>query len=390
MKIAVVQKDFYIGGIPSACINFLNCVSKEKDTELTLITFDKIDEKIIPDSVKIVYANKNLMTFAVSNAESKKRGVLFRLRWLMLRVWCKFFTNRLPLKSALKKQKNIEEQYDIAISFSPSSSDKTLSVGSSEFVLEKIKAKKKLVLFHNDFKSSGLNTKFVIDGLSKFDKILCVSESCAESMKDELPQLKDKIDYLYNAVDTDAIKEKSLSFNVNYANDVLNIVSVSRLSEEKGHLRLLQVLHNLIKNGYSKFCYHIVGSGKKLRQIQKYIDQHGMQDRVKLYGAQDNPYPYIKKADLLVLPSYHESFGLVLIESFVLGVPAVTTQTISADEVVGNWGFVCENSEKGIYNQIKEIMDNNELLNEKKVLLKNYKYNNSMIIKKLKYLYEID
>lgn len=388
MKIAVVQKDFYIGGIPSACINFINCVSKEKDIEVTLFTFDKIDEKIIPDRVKIVYANKKLTPFAVSNAESKKRGLLFRIRWLILRVWCKIFTNKIPLKVALKKQKNIEEQYDVAISFSPSSSNKTLSVGTSEFVLEKIKAKKKFVLFHNDFQSSGLNTKFVVDGLSKFDKVLCVSKSCAENMKNALPQLQEKIDYLYNFLDSQAIIKKANEYSVDYSPKVFNIVSVSRISEEKGHLRFLKVLHTLIQNGYNKFCWHVVGNGKKMRQVQEYINQYGMRDNVKLYGAQDNPYPYIKKADLLILPSYHESFGLVLIESFILGVPVITTQTISAKEVVGDLGFICENSEKGIYNQIKEILDNSSLLNEKKVLLKNYKYDNSMIIKKLKNLYE--
>ncbi len=386
MKLVVVQKDFYIGGIPSACINFLNYVSKS-NIDLTLVSFEDYEKvrNLIPKNVRYIQSHKALNIFAVSNADSKKKGVFYRIKWLIVRLWCKFVSNKLPLKNALKKQPVIDEQFDLAISFAPSSSSKALSVGASEFVLEKIKATKKCVLYHNDFQSSGLNSEFIVNGLAKFDKILCVSNSCAEGMKKALPNLSDKIDYLYNFIDDASILEKSNKFEAVYAKDVFNIVSVSRLSEEKGHLRFLKVLKNL-KNGGYKFCYHIVGGGKSQKDIERYIKENNLSDCVKMYGGKENPYPYIKEADLFVLPSYHESFGIVLVEAFVLGVPALATKTISTEEVVKDYGVVCENSEDGIYSALKEIMDNPKILQDKRLKLSNYKYDNASILNKIQEL----
>lgn len=385
MKIAVVQKDFYTGGIPSSCISFLNCMSKESWCELTLFTFDKIKDGLIPNNVNIVYTDKHLNLFAISNAESKKRGLFFRIRWLLLRVWCKFFTNKIPLRMALRKQNKIEEEFDIAISFAPSSSTRTLSVGTSEFVLEKLKAKKKVVLYHNDFSSSGLNTKFVVDGLSKFDKILCVSKSCAENMRQALPNLNNKIDFLYNFVDAEKIKQKAVAEQVLYPSGVINIVSVSRLSEEKAHMRSLEVFKEL-REEYKNFIWHIVGDGKERASLEQFVAKNDMQDYVRFYGNQENPYPYIKSADLLYLGSYHESFGLVLVEAFILGVPVVTTETRASNEVVGNFGFICENSKNGILGGLAELLCNNEKVKLKTELLKNYKYDNAKIVEKIKEL----
>ena len=387
MKIAVVQKDFYIGGISSSCINFLNSVSKEQDIDLTLFTFDKINEDILSSNVNIVYANKSLTPFAVSYADSKKRGIFFRLKWLFLRLWSKVFTNRLPLKFALKRQKEIKEQFDVAISFAPSTSNKTFSVGSSEFVLQKVNAKKKFILFHSDFQSSGLNTEFVVDGLSKFDKILCVSKSCAEKMKQALPQLQEKIDYLYNFSDSQTIIEKAKEYTVDYSKDVFNIVSVSRISEEKGHLRTLNVLKNL-HNINTNFVWHIVGDGKIKEDLETFVKTNDMDGYVKFYGNKSNPYPYIKNADLFFLGSYHEAAPMVYAEAMTLGVPVLTTKTCSAEELVGNLGFVCENSKSGILEELKHILENRNLVVEKQKQLENYNYPNKQIVDKIRRLCE--
>ena len=92
----------------------------------------------------------------------------------------------------------------------------------------------------------------------------------------------------------------------------------------------------------------------------------------------------MKMADLLYLGSYHESYGLVLIESMILGTPVLTTKTIAAEEIVPEeYGWICDNSQEGIYSLLKSILSKKTLLEEKKANLKNYKFDNDSI--KLKY-----
>lgn len=382
IKVAIVQKDFYIGGISTACINLLNHLSKENDIELTLFTFDKIKEGLLPQNVKVVYVN-SLKLFAVSNADSKNRGLFFRLRWLFVRLWCKFFTNSIPLKIALKKQRKVNEYFDLAISFSPSTGNRIFSFGSSEFVLEKLNAKTKCVMFHNDFCSSGLNNKFVVDGLSRFDKILCVSKSCAESMKNALPLITNKIDFLYNFTNEEVIKQKSNDFQVAYPDNVVNIVSVARLGEEKAHMRSLKIFKELRIN-YKNFIWHIVGDGKERNSLECFVRDNNMQDYIRFYGKKENPFPYIKNAYIFYLGSYHEAAPMVYAEAMLLGCPVITTNTCSAVELVPpEYGYICENSEDGIYNGLKEVLSNPKSVTEKRNNLKSFSYNNGAIVEKL-------
>ena len=114
------------------------------------------------------------------------------------------------------------------------------------------------------------------------------------------------------------------------------------------------------------FCWHIVGSGYCEREIKEYIDTNGLADCCIMHGHQNNPYPYIKAADLFFLGSYHEAAPMVFAESMLLKVPVLTTNTCSAVELVGEKGFVCENSEEGIYEALKNLISNKELILLKK------------------------
>ena len=56
---------------------------------------------------------------------------------------------------------------------------------------------------------------------------------------------------------------------------------------------------------------------------------------------------------------------------------------ISADEMVGDLGFVCDNNEQAIYDKLKFVLQNPQLIQQKRDGLKTFDYNNDTIIKKL-------
>ena len=118
--------------------------------------------------------------------------------------------------------------------------------------------------------------------------------------------------------------------------------------------------------------------------FENFVKNNNLSDNVKLYGVVKNPYPYFKSADFVMLNSYHESYGLVLVEGMIVGTPAFTTRTISAEEVVGHNGWVVDNSEEGIYQGLKLILTEKDKITDKKQELKEFQYNNQSILNKFK------
>ena len=78
---------------------------------------------------------------------------------------------------------------------------------------------------------------------------------------------------------------------------------------------------------------------------------------------------------------------MVYAEAMTLGVPVLSTDTCSAREILDDWGFICENSEKGLYSSLKDLLENPSKIDEKKKkIAKEYHFSNEEIINRF---YEI-
>ncbi|MGN0798566.1 MAG: glycosyltransferase [Christensenellales bacterium] len=388
-KILISIRDLNIGGVQRSLIELLNQLEPEINSNKYKITLLVLNpdgplNKLISKNVEIITPNKLFKKFGLSNNEAKQKNKFIYLKRSITAVWCKVFSNKLPIKCALKKQIFLGD-YDVAISYAMSISDKSMYAGWSELILEKCNAKNKVVYIHNDYVNSGLNNSNSYKLLSRFDNIWFVSKSCEKSFLNNFGEFAGKTQTLYNFVDSKSIILKSNDQCDVIRKEGLNIISVSRLSEEKGYLRTLDAIKKLYDNNFS-FFWHIIGDGPQKETIKKKVVELGLQNVVKLYGEKSNPYPYIKQCDMLMLNSYNESFGLTLIESMLLGVPVFTTNTISAKEVVGSYGVVCENSLDGIYHSLENILQKPKQINDFKTKLENYYYDNTTIKEKLKSL----
>ena len=91
-----------------------------------------------------------------------------------------------------------------------------------------------------------------------------------------------------------------------------------------------------------------------------------MNNYVKLYGNQSNPYPYIEGANLFYLGSYHEAAPMVYAEAMILKTPILTTKTCSAEELVGQYEIICDNNEESMLNAFRKIFENNSILEKDK------------------------
>ena len=104
----------------------------------------------------------------------------------------------------------------------------------------------------------------------------------------------------------------------------VHIVTVGRMTAEKGAPLAAEACRMLRDRGFD-ICWHWVGDGNQWEPIRKVIAQHGLEDAFMMEGNQENPYPYIKNADIYVQPSHYEAYSTTVTEARVLGIPIVTT-----------------------------------------------------------------
>ena len=126
---------------------------------------------------------------------------------------------------------------------------------------------------------------------------------------------KRKVKCIYNPFDKNLIK-KNLRNKKNYklkSKNYLNLVSVGRLTDQKDHLTLLKSI-KLIKSNF-KIKLIIIGKGKNKSLLQNYIIKNKLQNRIKLLGYVNNPFPYIIMSDIVVLTSTFEGLPNILLEA---------------------------------------------------------------------------
>ena len=145
--------------------------------------------------------------------------------------------------------------------------------------------------------------------------------------------------------------------------DCYNIISVGKLvNNHKGFDRLVRIHYQLQKCGINNRLY-IVGDGVDKLKLEEMITD----DSVVLTGFVDNPFKYVKNADLFVCSSHREGYSTAVTEALILGVPVISTEVSGAKELVNNGcGAVCANNEEALYNAIKQALTNKILLAEYK------------------------
>ena len=163
------------------------------------------------------------------------------------------------------------------------------------------------------------------------------------------------------------------------------MITVGRLSPEKGYLRLLHALSRLKQEGFL-FQMIFVGDGPQKEELLQCTKDMGLSECVIFAGAQSNPHKYTAKADVFICSSFAEGYSTSCTEAVMLGVPVVSTQVSGAEEIIesAESGLVVENTEDGLYENLKKILEDPEVICRWKETLQNSKYNFSVEKRSLK------
>ena len=93
------------------------------------------------------------------------------------------------------------------------------------------------------------------------------------------------------------------------------------------------------------------------RFSQEEIRKNKLQENIELLGRKQNPYPYFKISDCVILTSDYEGYPVVFLESFILNKPIITTKVSDYEQVEGKYGYVTDKSIEDIYEKMKLFIE---------------------------------
>lgn len=366
-KLLFMMINMNIGGTEKALLSMLSQIDST-EYEVTILMLEEYGGFLdsIPSWIQIKYVNEfpkfkhilrtPLHLIAIDYFKNKK--YLEGLKYLYFYAMTKLYRNSIVFfNHLLESCKNIEDEYDVAVAYA----------GPMDFisyyVLNKIKANKKVQWIHFDITKIGFNISFVKKIYPMFDRIFVVSKEGKEKLSQVVPSIADKVEVFHNIISKEQILLQSRlhdGFLDDY--DGLRILTVGRLDYIKGQDLCVEALRLLKQEGYN-IKWYCVGEGNFRSELQLLIKKYELEGDFILLGATTNPYPYMAQCDLYVQSSRHEGYCITLAEAKIFNKPIISTDFTGAKEqlITYHSAKIVEAKACDLYQAIKQIIDTKNL-----------------------------
>jgi len=203
-----------------------------------------------------------------------------------------------------------------------------------------------VVTEHDPFPLSGIKNSLKKRYLNKTTHVIMVSDANKNLWLQLYPFLKEKISTVHNGIDLELFNSKIIHFSsqerlkirkelFSAKSDDFVILSVAALHKRKG----IDVLINAFAKLFSErenVKLVIAGEGPEQKHLEKLISSLKIFNKIVLLGYQENIPALMKAADLFVLPSRKEAFGLVLTEAMAAQLPIIASCTGGIPEIIHN------------------------------------------------------
>lgn len=362
---------------------------------LANIEYDKYDVTVFTNNTNNVEQLNNLQSLNDNVRIVLRRGPmiatfkeLYQNEFIRQRGVYKSFEQRIYPKTLFEREfRKIfgDSQFDYAIDYSG------YAMFWSNLVLAS-GAKKKYILLHSDIKSDMertvkgkrphyQNLKGVISLYPYFDKLVSVSEATKKLNQSNFGGLKLKnrhiasrntinIDKINQLVDDDSdlfekngksvlptLTEKGMEA-IEFSQDDFKIVSVGRLSPEKGFDLLIKAVAELAPK-YPQLKLYILGDGPLKGTLKSLVEQLGLQNHVYFLGQRRNPFYIVKRADVFALTSHYEGQSMVILEALTVGTNVLASDIIANRYVLEDekYGMLVEKNEAHIAKGLEQFIN---------------------------------
>lgn len=275
-------------------------------------------------------------------------------------------------------------EYDLAISF----------LSPHNYVIEKVKAKKKICWIHTDYTQIDVNTEMELPVWDAYDHNVSISSDVTRTFLQVFPSLKDKILLMENILPPVFIRsradESDVSEEMPKDDTTVNLLSVGRFCEAKNYDNVPDIcrrINSLLSPLTSHFSvkWYIIGWGGDEQLIRDKITEARMKDHVIILGKKSNPYPYIKACDIYVQPSRYEGKSVTVREAQMLCKPVVVTNYPTASSQIKNGidGMIVpmdnQGCAEGILRFLHDEIKQRDIIN----YLQTHDFGNELEVKKL-------
>lgn len=355
-----VINDLRIGGAEKCLVSLLHEIDYEKyNVDVFLFRHQGALLKKLPSKVNLLPEDKNYYYFdsSIKNAILENIKTL-NIRFVIDRIRFGFINNS-KNSSAIKEQinwkfmknhlRNLSKNYDAAFGF--------LEKKPNYFVIDKTKAKKKILSVMTDYEALGMSKTIDFPYFEKADYITVLSEENLQTMHRVFPEFIDKTMILENMISAKEIIQNAEEKIKDFPQNVFTIVSVGRLNPVKLHEIGLEVM-KILKEKKLAFNWLIIGDGESRNRLEEKIKIHGLENYITILGEKDNPYPYIKKADIFLHLSKFEGYGIAIAEARILKKCVVLNDFTTASTHIKNGfdGIISPLNPQKIADEIEKLM----------------------------------
>jgi len=395
-KILIAASNLTCGGKEKSLVSLLQAIDYHKfEVDLLLTNMNKGGDfylEFIPKSVKIlffpdkykwIFLQKENFFAIGKNALGINLNYLKMLFYTAKGIICKNMAiERQKMWISCSKAINLfNEKYDVAIDYTG---------GHKQLILDKVVSDRKISWVHSDYKVYKRDKSMDDKDYRKMDSIITISETTYNIFVKEFPQYKGKTHIIHNISDKKQIESmanQSVNFDNTYSG--IKILDITRLDPNKGLNIAIQACKTLVDLGYD-LKWYILGEGPERSKLEKLIKENSLTNRFILLGLQANPYPYIKKADMIVHCSLFEGKSVAIDEAMLLAKPIILTNYPTAKDQIENGinGLIADISVEGVSNKIKFLMNNESLRKELTINLQDFDLSAKASIEKLYSLIE--
>lgn len=192
-----------------------------------------------------------------------------------------------------------------------------------------------------------------------------VSQEAVEAFVQQGAVKKGRMITVYNSISTNEFsfsqdKRNIIRKELKIDSNTQLILAVGRLNTQKDYPNLLTALSKISKENF-KFRLAIVGDGPLLKDLHRLTHKLNLEDKVLFLGVREDIPSLMSAADLFVLSSAWEGFGLVVAEAMSCERIVVATDCGGVREVVGNTGFLVPPKDSNLLaNTIKKGLELND------------------------------
>lgn len=371
-KVLFVMNTMGRAGAEMALLELLRCLTKEKELECSLFVLTGQGElmKKVPDGVRIL--NKEYDECSVLTAEGKRhlaktvwkamlrRGTMFRLLPYLIKQLVSMLKQRRILPDKLMWRvlsdgaERFEEEFDLAVAY--------IEGGSTYYVADHVKAAKKAAFYHTNYRKAGYTRKLDKDCYLKYDKVFTVSDEVKRILLEVYPEINSKTEIFNNIINRKRIIEMA-NLNGGFSDDYAGyrILTVGRLTEPKDFGQSIRAM-KLLKERGIRARWYILGEGEQRAELEALIKKLALEQDFFLLGMAENPYNYLKQADIYVHATRYEGKSVAIQEAQVLGKPILVSDCSGNREQVqdGVDGRICEFTPEAICAGVMELLADEE------------------------------